>query len=96
MSPASLAGLLGGALFAGAVALAAYFDWQKRQEAKAARRALVYYDGWRDPEVLDGESPEAYTERTGIKMGMAHPEELFDEPHAPGQHFCDTPEGREV
>ena len=26
-----------------------------------------------DPDVLDGESPEAYTDRTGIKMGQQPP-----------------------
>ena len=48
MSPASLAGLVAGGLFMGAVVLAGFFSWQKRKEEKDARYAKEYYDEWVD------------------------------------------------
>ena len=46
MSPASLAGILAGGFFLAAAVIAGYLDWQRKQEAEAARRALAYYDTW--------------------------------------------------
>ena len=52
LSPASLVWIMGGALIVGAAGLAAFFDWQERQEKAAARHALAYYDTWADADLI--------------------------------------------